>query len=352
MNVLIRADASMHIGSGHVMRCLTLASALRRAGHQVVFACRTLPGHVIGAVEADGFECLRLPSGDAAPADIERLIDGAADWHALDAMLAPSRRFDWAVVDHYALDATWERAARSRIAHIAAIDDLANRRHDADVLIDVNLTASAALYQPLVHQGCTLLLGPRYALLRDAFGGGPIAIAPMLRRVLLTFGAVDMPGATLATMRALAAFPLLEADIVAGAANPHWHAIQAEVAKHPNWRLHKHVADFASLMRQCDLCIGAGGGTTWERAALGLPTICIAVARNQEANAQCLAAAGAIVYLGPIETVGQTALHDAIYALHDARTRAALAEAAHRLVDGRGAHRVAATLQDAMPRPG
>ncbi len=345
--VLIRADASVFIGTGHVARCLTLADALRALDVSVTFASRGLPGNVSDRVRERGFGLIELPSayeGEITTTDIEAPIPWAPDVDALRA--AAGGGWDALVVDHYALDARWEVAARRLARRIVVIDDLANRAHDADVLVDQSLDATAARYAARVPERCTLLLGPRFALIRPEFAMPSAAVRADGHHVLVSFGGADLPGATFVALDALDTLPALTADIVAGASNPAWDALVARVHGRTEWRLHRHIADFAAAMAAADVFVGAGGGTTWERAAAGVPTVCVAVAPNQEANAEALAAAGAHVYLGRVEALSATRLAAAIAGLaFDPERRSTLVARSRALVDGRGAARVAAAIR-------
>ncbi len=348
MRILIRADASSAIGSGHVARCLTLAQVLRDSGAEVLFACRMLPGNSLARLQAQGFRTIALPAhypGENPSLGIEALLPWQADIGALGDSLAPEDRFDWIVVDHYGLDHQWQGAARQWARRIAAIDDLNNRKHAVDLLFDQNLTANDPAYAQRTLTPGRQLFGPRYALIRDEFRREPVLINPRPGRVLVNFGGLDGAGETWKAMRALAGFTELEVDFIAGNANPALEQMQAMVAQHPGWRLQTFVSDFAPLMAQADLFIGAGGGTSWERATLGLPTICIAVAGNQQANAERLAAAGAHVYLGTSEQVDVDCLRQAVgFVLSNFSLRQSLAQCSRRLVDGLGARRFAVAL--------
>ncbi|MDE1164321.1 MAG: UDP-2,4-diacetamido-2,4,6-trideoxy-beta-L-altropyranose hydrolase [Pseudomonas sp.] len=348
MKVLIRADASQAIGSGHVARCLTLARALRQSGAAVAFACRELPGHCIATLQAQGWPTYCLPSHypeEGSGADIEAPLPWQADIGALQQRLPAGAAFDWIIVDHYGLDAQWQRAAGQWSARVAVIDDLANRPHAAQLLLDQNYNASADRYAPWLEPGCQALLGPHFALIREEFNTGAILIREQADRVLVNFGGMDAAGQTLKAMLALAPLQQLSVDFIAGNGNPDWAQLQALAVGRPAWRLQAHSQQFGQLMAQADLFVGAGGGTSWERAALGLPTLCLAVAHNQQANAERLAAAGVQVYLGPCDTVSAEQLRQAIVSLlQDPAARRALATHSRQLVDGQGARRVAATL--------
>ena len=352
MRVLIRADASPTIGSGHIARCLTLARVLRKQGSHVAFACRQLPGHRLDARSAEGFETFALPEfypGEDPQQAIESMLPWQADIDALDLLLEDHAQFDWIIADHYGLDHHWQTASRRWAPRIAAVDDLATRRYSVDLLLNQNLSGLSENYTPLLPEGCRTLLGPRYAMLREEFDCPAIEIKPEARRVLVNFGGFDAAMQTHHAMLALADFTELEVDFVAGVDNPAWAQMQALAQTRPNWRLHSFVSDFHQRMTEADLFIGAGGGTSWERAALGLPTICIAVSNNQQVNGEVMAAAGAHVFMGAREQVSVTQLRDAIgFVAGNVYLRQSLAERSRQMVDGRGALRVAAALADAV----
>ncbi|WP_268800284.1 UDP-2,4-diacetamido-2,4,6-trideoxy-beta-L-altropyranose hydrolase [Pseudomonas huanghezhanensis] len=349
MKVLIRTDASIAIGSGHIARCLTLAQALRKHGAEVVFACRQLKGHLLQRVIEHGFVAHGLPASypQESGADIEASLPWQSDIDALTDVLGDELRFDWLIVDHYGLDAQWETAARRFAERLMAIDDLANRPHAADLLLDQNFSAQAVehAYAAWVGADCQTLLGPRFALMREAFECQPIEIRPKVTRVVVNFGGFDAARQVFATLLALQCFTELEVDFVAGLHNPDWDTMSALAAARPQWRLHTLVDDFCGLLLQADLFIGAGGGTTWERAALGLPTVCISVANNQRLNAQLLAQAGAHLYLGAYEQLDCQRLTEAVALLCGNRElRQSFAQRSRALVDGKGAMRVVAAL--------
>jgi UDP-2,4-diacetamido-2,4,6-trideoxy-beta-L-altropyranose hydrolase len=349
MRVLIRADASVTIGSGHIARCLTLAHVLKNMGADVCFACRALAGHPLERLIHQGFVTYALPARycEDEEQDIEAALPWQADVSAMGEQLQGQPRFDWLIVDHYGLDARWEQAARVFAGRIMAIDDLANRPHAVDLLLDQNFSAQVIdqPYARWVGPECHTFLGPRFALLRDEFQCEPIAIKPRVERVLVNFGGFDAAGQVFAAMQALDGFDEVQVDFVAGLHNPHWQAMSALAAARPDWRLHTLTGDFFALMQSADLFIGAGGGTTWERAALGLPTVCISVANNQQLNAQLLAEAGVHLYLGPHGQLDTLQLRHAIArVIGDTALRRSFAHASRRLVDGRGARRIAEAL--------
>ncbi|WP_425928519.1 UDP-2,4-diacetamido-2,4,6-trideoxy-beta-L-altropyranose hydrolase [Pseudomonas sp. NyZ201] len=333
MNLLFRVDAGSALGIGHVARCLTLAAELVACGARVAFACRELPGHQMARIAAAGHQVFPLSLA---------LEDDIA---ALAAVLPAGCRFDWLIVDHYGLDASWETPARQWARRIMVIDDLADRPHDCDLLLDQNFTASAARYQPRVPARCRLLAGPRHALLRPAFRQPRQAESERARRVLVSFGGFDQAGMTLKALQALAGIEQVEVQCIAGQGSADLPALQALVASRPGWQLLGFVDDLPERMAAATLFVGAGGGTTWERAAMGLPSLCVGVADNQLENAEALGQAGVHLYLGAAPMVSVEALRQAIAVLLDnLPLRQHFAARGRALVDGQGARRVAVAL--------
>ena len=334
MKVVFRADASAAIGAGHVMRCLALADALKRRGVATQFICREQPGDLCESIEAKGHGLSRLPEGVAD-------VRADAEYSA-----AAFTTADWLVVDHYGLDVAWERAMRAQARRILAIDDLADRAHDCDLLLDQNLRPEgAARHAGPLPVGCTPLYGPRHALLRPQFAARR---APRdrraVRRILVSFGGADAGGETLKALAAIArlAGTPPAVDVVIGQANPHRAAIEQACQALPAARLHGQVEDMAALMAAADLAIGAGGTTSWERCCLGLPCLTIAIADNQLAPAAALAEAGGQLYLGASAQVSEDRLASALAsAIALPELRAHLSRRGMELVDGRGVDRVA-----------
>ena len=342
MRILIRCDASMSLGAGHVMRCLTLADVLAAAGCQVHFACRSGPGDLQQQIAQRGHEVHALLVPDPRR-DIEAALSWQDDIEALWKALPAHLDFAWCVVDHYGLGHEWETAVRLRARRVLAIDDLDTRQHAVDLLLDQNLTAQARTIA--LPDAARVLAGPRFALLRPAFAKPRTECHGPIRRVLVSFGGVDAAGETLKVLTALIDFPELQVDVVAGPANPHWFELVERCQGRPDWRLWQYVEDFAGLLREADLAIGAGGGTAWERACLGIPSLCVSLAPNQRANAEALAIAGAHLYLGDAAQVSVAGYRAAVRTLQASPgLRQSLATRGRTLVDGRGASRVATAL--------
>ena len=370
MEFLIRADASVYIGSGHVMRCITLAHALQRRGHRSTFVMRAHDGHLADFVRAQGFDCVLLPHHpDAAQeaAGEPRLAHSAwlgctqaqdvADCLPHIRALSP----DWIICDHYALSDIWQRAVRAVCgSNIMVLDDLHDRTHDADVLLDQNYGHTAADYAGCLPSDCHVLAGTQYALLREEFArwraaalNKPQKSAGCLQNVLVNLGGVDKDNHTLALLQRLAESSLhpWSVTVVMGNTAPHTDSIRAFAQHAPfDCRVLVGASNMAELMAQADWAVGAAGGTSWERCALGLPTLLLVIADNQRSIAEQLQAAGAARFL-PIERLHGDEWRQALDWFGQPAHRAQMAEKAAALCDGLGAARVADYLS-AYPNAG
>jgi UDP-2,4-diacetamido-2,4,6-trideoxy-beta-L-altropyranose hydrolase len=302
MQVLMRLDSSLQIGTGHLMRCLTLADGLRERGAQIAFACRTLEGSLASLLESQGYAVYDVVGGDPRPQIDALLPDWEAD-AAATAGLAKASRADWIAVDHYGLDARWEESVRRACASVMAVDDLANRRHACDLLLDQNYYRDAdTRYDGLVPEGAVTLLGPRYALLRPDFASYRLRgrRAGDIRRILVFLGGTDPDNVTRKVVSALQRVPAadLQVHVVVGGTNPHRDDIERLCAADARFSYECQARDMAALMAESDLAVGAGGATTWERCYLGLPAIVVATGENQVRTNEDIAALGVCRYLG------------------------------------------------------
>lgn len=357
MNVLIRVDASTRIGLGHSVRCRTLGAALRERGAAVRFVCRAHPGHQVEALAADGFPVSILPE----PAGRASLSGSYASWlgvpqqqdaaETVSALRDDGPAPDWLIVDHYALDATWESALRPWAGQIMVIDDLANRQHECDLLLDQNYVRDPeSRYAGRVPAQARILSGPAYALLRPEFAASRPAAAARgaaVRRVFVFLGGTDPDNVTGRVLEAFshASLSHLELDVVVGANNPHRPALLVQADARPGIHVHLPRPHLADLMAACDLAIGAGGTTTWERACLGLPSVVVSIAENQRGACEALAEDGLIAYAGDQAQVSGETIREAVARLlDDAGRLARMRAASFRLVDGRGVQRVLEAL--------
>ena len=360
--ILIRCDASLSIGSGHVMRCRTLARELQRRGAAVTFLCRRQAGDLIVLLEQE-FAVLPLPelpllatAGLAGRALYQAWLGCSQEQDAADSLqaldLACTGHADWLVVDHYGLDASWERLLLAGQAgeappKLLVIDDLADRPHQADLLLDQNFFGEATehRYQDLLPKHCRQLLGPQYALLGLEYAQlhPVVPVRTELRRLLVFFGGVDPDNLTSRTLEALLdpALAHLAVDVVLGCQSPHLQEVADLVAQRPFTTLHEPLPSLAGLIARADLAIGAGGTTTWERACLKLPSLVVAIAENQLPFAETLHQAGHLQLVGEEARVSAEQIRSALFArIIDFAPQ----EAGGELTDGRGVSRLALSM--------
>jgi UDP-2,4-diacetamido-2,4,6-trideoxy-beta-L-altropyranose hydrolase len=285
MNVIFRVDASIHIGSGHVMRCLTLADRLQELGANVGFICKEFPGNLIDFIrKKNRFTVYSLP--DSPPLS---LSDWSSDAEQTGVVLQQKQhQIDWLVEDHYTLGEKWENQLRLYVKNIMVIDDLANRKHNCDILLDQNWFKDMdSRYDGLVPARCIQLLGPQYALLRKEFSEARKSLQPRngkVRRILIFFGNPDPTNETAKALKVLQRLPNfkgIKIDVIIGEINKHRPEIEHLITLMPNTKLYVQADNMAELMVAADLALGACGSTIWERHFLGLPTISIITADNQ-----------------------------------------------------------------------
>lgn len=362
LRILFRVDASIQVGTGHIMRCLTLADELAKAGAQIRFLCRDLEGHLGRLIEERGYALSLLPRPEDAfePDDAEPVEHAAwlgVDWQT-DARecrpLVEEFQPDWIVLDHYALDARWEEVVRPARSRLLVIDDLADRRHISDVLLDANLGRNPADYAALVPENCVLLTGPSYALLRPEFREArQAALARREKgstaRLLVSLGGVDRSNVTGKVLDALAEIQPASIEriaVVLGHGAPWIDDIGARAAAMPiPTEVIVNASNMAELMTDADFCIGAAGTTSWERCCLGLPTLVIILAGNQLAVSEGLERKGAALSLGWFDADFKRRLQTALVTAVSQDWMAGMSHAAAAVTDGYGTSRTMDTLR-------
>ena len=365
MQIAFRADASRQIGTGHVMRCLTLADALRERGAQCSFLCRPHVGHLLDTIRNRGHQAISLePADGSLGSNLELLHEKwlGTDWmsdveqtrRALD-----GRVLDWLVVDHYALDFRWEKAMRPQSRRVCVIDDLADRAHDSDLLLDQSLGREVANYRGLIGQNSQTRLGPVYALVRPEFAQwrGRSLIRrtqPRLSKLLVTMGGVDQSNVTSRVLDAINICDLpadLVITIVMGRQAPWQGHVRAKAARMiRRTEVLYDVNNMAELMAETDLCIGAAGSTVWELCCLGVPTLLVCIATNQGFVTSALNSVGAAVTVSLDDLIMQKGdLFQKQYKLIT-ENLAAYSTAAARVTDGFGAMRVSDEMASWMEK--
>lgn len=341
MELLLRADASSAIGTGHVMRCLALAQAWTERGGGASFTSAECAAPLVERLASEGFALHALDARAGSAEDARATI-----------RLARKRGARWIALDGYHFGAPYQAHLRAAGLRVLLFDDEARAvAYEADLLLNQNLHAAERDYGWRCGSA-RLLLGSQYALLRREFrrGARPHDDVPArAQRLLVTLGGADPSNVTERVLRALARLriPDLEVLCLAGAANPHYDALARHAAP-PRVRVERASTDMPGCMEWADLAVSAAGTTSWELCFMGLPTIALVLADNQQRIAGSLAERGVVLSLGRAEQAGEEQLERAVGELvENAALRRTLSTQARALVDGRGAERVAAALQEA-----
>lgn len=339
--IVFRVDGSIKIGVGHIMRCFNLASVLREKGYSILFICRYDPA-LLSLFERTVWTYEWLP----ARSSMEISEDAADTWECLKKY---EQRCEWIIVDHYALDQQWECDMRAYCDHLLVIDDLANRAHNCDLLVDQNYYKNMdTRYTPWVNSACQLLLGPRYVLFRQDWADvkSHCRLRASLATIVINFGGSDPSNETRkALLGALRVTKNINIIVVVGIACPHQAEIKALVKQHARCEYYCQPDNFLELLIKADLAIGAGGTALWERLALGLPAIVTSVAQNQQQIIEDVSETGCIDYLGEHTVTIENDYAEAIEHYYRDPTKLSVMSGRCRdWVDGRGALRVAEAM--------
>jgi UDP-2,4-diacetamido-2,4,6-trideoxy-beta-L-altropyranose hydrolase len=334
--LLIRADASTQIGTGHVMRCMALAERWQHSGGRAHLLTRARTKGLLQLVAERGIDVSQLP------ADLPLLDDSLATTRLARALGA-----DWLVIDGYHFDSTYQDALAAAGLRALVIDDMAEQPHyRAAALLNQNIGAESHDYR--LDPQTLPLFGPRYVLLRrqfDPWQNSKRTIPAVAEHILVTLGGADPDNVTATVIAALkrAAIPHLQARVIVGAANPHLASLRAIAADSPSGRIEllSSVADMPEQMAWADMAVAAGGTTCWELLFMGLPTLLLTLAPNQAENVRDLQAVGAARSLGTVADQMAVALTDLAF---DQPARQAMSGLGRAIVDGSGGLRVLSSL--------
>jgi UDP-2,4-diacetamido-2,4,6-trideoxy-beta-L-altropyranose hydrolase len=301
-SVIVRVDASPEIGTGHFMRCFTLAKKLSEMNASIHFISRHMPKYFVSILKEANFQFSFLYS--ELGSNINELPHSAwlgvsQEQDALQTLSFLHELVDLIIVDHYALDAKWENYVRYRTKKIMVIDDLADRSHSCDFLLDQNFFFDAQKrYEDLVPSYCMKFFGPEFALLRDEFiffREKAIVRDGNVKKILVLMGGIDKFNITFKVIQAInnLNYPI-DVDVVVGKQHPALQVIN-DLCQNKSYRFFIQPNNLAQLMTESDISIGSSGSTSWERCAVGLPTICFTQASNQIPIADNLERFGIIV---------------------------------------------------------
>lgn len=360
MNIVFRVDASHDIGIGHLMRCLNLANVLKTIDDvYICFICRHLPESLHELIKKNEHTVIILNHVDAIEQQDElkhsSMLRTSQAQDAKDTIEALSgKSWGWLIVDHYSIDARYESELRSYVDNIMVIDDVADRKHNCDLLLNQNLLSNPLNeYAEKVPKSCRLVLGPEYALLEKGYREEHLKVSfrnGLVNRICVNFGGIDKENVT---GKVVAAFLKLKKedvilDVVLSSNNPHKDLILSAVEGLPNIHIHQNLNSLVSMFVKADIAIGACGVTAWERCCLGLPSLVITIADNQEPGAHVLNCGGFIQWIGKSENTDVDDISSSIQNILNNEIEESWSKKCWELVDGLGALRIASALT-AMP---
>lgn len=363
MRVVFRADSSVKIGTGHLKRCLTLARALNAAGWECFFVCRELPGHIADTVCQLGhtLKMLRKPRGNATHHNF--ISENYSDWLGVSwfedaketTQVLKCVSPDLLVLDHYGLDVNWETFIQNTVQNLVVIDDLANRSHQCQLFVDPNLGRRSSHYASLLPINCKKLIGEDFAILGAEFRkfrdeSLMRRLENKLSRILVSMGGIDNLNLTSQVIETLSQSSLpqtVKIDVILGRASPFSNEVRRVASNSPfEIKLSVDVDNMAQMMSLSDMSIGAVGGTAWERLCLGLPSIAVIQAVNQEFNAKSLERAGVAKTLHYEEIRHRLPQEVEFLMVHEnLKTMSARASG---IIDGRGTNRVIEAIKNLM----
>jgi UDP-2,4-diacetamido-2,4,6-trideoxy-beta-L-altropyranose hydrolase len=346
MNVVFRVDSSAQMGTGHVMRCITLAQALKENGVNVEFICRRHKGSLIDKILSNGFNVYELVLLEENESDSKLAHShwlGATQQQDADDCtdIFKVKKIDWLIVDHYALDEKWHKILKPFVKKIMVIDDLADRQFDCNVLLNQNLGSQKENYKNKVPNNYELLLGCDYALLRSEFAElREKALekrrgTKKIKNILISMGGSDVNNITYDILQNIG--NIFNIVVVLGKKSPHNQMLEKYV-KNKKITIIIDVNNMAELMLDADLAIGAGGSTSWERCCLSLPTLLYITADNQRAIAENLEKIGAVKIVKNLKKDLQSIVDNFSH-------WRSMSQSSSKVCDGLGANRVVKYLQ-------
>ena len=331
-NLFIRVDASPEIGIGHIMRCLTLAQELKNNFDKIIFLTRKDSGDFTETIMKNEFEVIFIPTNNDSDI-IKNLIT------------TYSENKNFLLIDHYDVDSNFESSLKNIFEKIFVIDDLANRKHDCDLLIDQNYYRDLNhRYKKLIQNDTITLLGSKYAIIRPEFRNinkKTIKKNSQIKKILVSFGGSDPTNECKKALDALCSIENNQFEIVAivGIYNNKFERLKKLYEKYSNIKIYRHVNDLSQLMLNSDLFIGAGGTTTWERFYMGLPSIVIVISDDQKESIEFLSDMGHIINLGLAKNVTSKTYVQTLQKLNsDLIYNMSLNN--QKLVDGNGSNRI------------
>ena len=335
--IFIRVDSSTKIGYGHFMRCMALADTLQK-NFEINFITRSLEGSLISDIQKKGFGIFRFYSNS------EKINEKNDAQKTISLIKKHSGSKNILIVDNYQLPKKWETDVKPFVHKLIVIDDLSNRSHNCDLLIDQNLhTKVNGLYKGLIPSNCIKLIGPKFSMIRKEFRMMRKSVKPRtfpIKKILVSFGGSDIENQTRVALNSIKKMNgKINVDVVVGKANKCKKTLKIFCNKNKHFTYHEQIDNIADLMLSSDLSIGSSGSTTWERCCLGLPAIVSISSNDQRDIANSLSRKKCIINLGDVKKLKESSYINVITNLkkNDLRN---MSKNSMSLVDGNGTQRI------------
>ena len=335
--IFIRVDSSTKIGYGHFMRCMALADTLQK-NFEINFITRSLEGSLISDIQKKGFGIFRFYSNS------EKINEKNDAQKTISLIKKHSGSKNILIVDNYQLSKKWETDVKPFVHKLIVIDDLSNRSHNCDLLIDQNLhTKVNGLYKGLIPSNCIKLIGPKFSMIRKEFRMMRKSVKPRtfpIKKILVSFGGSDIENQTPVALNSIKKMNgKINVDVVVGKANKCKKTLKIFCNKNKHFTYHEQIDNIADLMLSSDLSIGSSGSTTWERCSLGLPAIVSISSNDQRDIANSLSRKKCIINLGDVKKLKESSYINVITNLkkNDLRN---MSKNSMSLVDGNGTQRI------------
>ena len=335
--IFIRVDSSTKVGYGHFIRCMALADTLQK-NFKIYFLSRSLEGNLISNIQKRGFHVFRFYS------NLEKINVKNDAQKTISLIKKYGNQKSILIVDNYELSKKWETLVKPFVHNLIVIDDLPNRSHNCDLLIDQNLHTNAnSLYKDLIPSECVKLIGPKFSMIRKEFKMLRKYVKPRkfpIKKILISFGGTDVENQTLIVLNSIKKMnDKIDVDVVVGQANRYKKTLKSFCNKNKKFTYYEQIDNIARLMLLADLSIGSSGSTTWERCSLGLPAIVSISANNQRNTANTLSKRKCIINLGHVKKLNETKYLNAITNIgkNDLRN---MSKNSMSLVDGDGTKRI------------
>ena len=340
--IAIRVDSGNIIGFGHAMRCLTIANQMKKHNYNV---------SIISSKEKNNLDQLFIKNGykiyhvNNKKIDLRKIHEKYDLEQTKKILKNINKKIDLLLVDHYSLGFNWEKSLRRLVEKIVVIDDLNNRKHDCDLIVDQGLHHNMKkAYRHLVTNNCKILLGPKYAILRPEFHQIREKLPNQnkkIERIIISFGGSDPNGDTIKALDGIMKIKNREfrIDVIVGKSNLKYKKIMRMCEKMIKTRCFYNVKKIASVMSKCDLAIGSGGSTTWERCCLGIPSIVCIASQDQNEATNILYSKKCIINLGQSKKIMPSDFANAIENMTYEKRRKMRGECL-KLVDGNGTKRI------------